>query len=192
MAVALVALMPTSAAGIACAVAGGALGGWICDVDVTERGPLEALRGVPLALASIAVCLGIDWWTGGGFLLEVVAVERERAAAGLVALLALCLLGSHTPHRSFTHSVLGIALFSLSVWLLCPPLVPAFALGMSSHAALDLLNGRRVKLLYPFGKGFCLGLCSSDGLVDRVLCSAGLVVSTAMVAWCLFGVLGLG
>ena len=57
-------------------------------------------------------------------------------------------------HRTLTHSLLGIALFTLLVWLPlggCPNLCLALVAGYSSHVFADALNTRGVPLLWPLG-----------------------------------------
>jgi inner membrane protein len=69
-------------------------------------------------------------------------------------------------HRTMTHSLAGILLFSLLVLLFLgrfPNLVLALVAGYASHVFADALNTRGVPLLWPMGKPFRLlpGGCSS-------------------------------
>ena len=62
-------------------------------------------------------------------------------------------------HRTLTHSLVGILLFSLTVWLLLrgfPNLVLALVAGYASHVFADALNTRGVPLFWPLGKAFRL------------------------------------
>ena len=62
-------------------------------------------------------------------------------------------------HRTLTHSLLGIALFALPVWLFLgrfPDLSLALVVGYASHVFADALNTRGVPLLWPLGKPFRL------------------------------------
>ncbi len=57
-------------------------------------------------------------------------------------------------HRTLTHSLLGLALFALPVWLLLgdyPNLFYALVAGYASHVLADALNTRGVPLLWPLG-----------------------------------------
>lgn len=184
---ALAVLRPTSASACLCAVAGGALGGWVCDIDVRDDGRAHDIwQASVMALGIAIVTLGWDAYQGGAALAYVVNHFGVLTAAGAVGLFAYCVVGSHTPHRSFTHSLLGLLVSSLSVAALCVPLAPGFFLGYVSHIALDLLNHRRVRILYPLGKGCCLGLCDSAGKVNKVLLWAGTVGSAVVFAWFLY------
>ena len=62
-------------------------------------------------------------------------------------------------HRTMTHSVLGVLLFSLLVLLFLgrfPNLYLALVAGYASHVLADALNTRGVPLLWPMGKPFRL------------------------------------
>lgn len=62
-------------------------------------------------------------------------------------------------HRTLTHSLLGLALFTLPVWLLLgsyPNFFYACVAGYGSHIVADALNTRGVPLLWPLGKPFRL------------------------------------
>lgn len=62
-------------------------------------------------------------------------------------------------HRTLTHSLLGMALFTLAMWLLLgnyPNFFYAAVAGYGSHIIADALNTRGVPLLWPLGKPFRL------------------------------------
>lgn len=74
-------------------------------------------------------------------------------------------------HRTLTHSLLGVALFMLPVWLLLgdyPNVLYALGAGYASHLVADALNTRGVPLLWPLGGSFRLlpGGFKSGGLVE--------------------------
>ena len=74
-------------------------------------------------------------------------------------------------HRTLTHSLLGVFLFSLPIWLFLggfPDLSLALVAGFTSHVLADALNTRGVPLLWPAGKPFKLvpGGVRSGGAVE--------------------------
>ena len=83
-------------------------------------------------------------------------------------------------HRTLTHSLLGIFLFSLPVWLFLvaglPNLALALVAGYASHVLADALNTRGVPLLWPAGKPFRLlpGGVRSGGAVEVAVALAAL------------------
>ena len=74
-------------------------------------------------------------------------------------------------HRTLTHSLVGVLVFSLAVWLLFrtfPNLVLALIAGYASHILADALNTRGVPLFWPVGRPFKLvpGGVRSGGAVE--------------------------
>jgi inner membrane protein len=74
-------------------------------------------------------------------------------------------------HRTMTHSLAGVLLFSLLVLLFLgrfPNLVLALVAGYASHIFADALNTRGVPLLWPMGEPFRLlpGGVRSGGAVE--------------------------
>ena len=83
-------------------------------------------------------------------------------------------------HRTLTHSLLGLALFVLPVWLLLgdyPNVFYAIVAGYASHLVADALNTRGVPLLWPLGGTFRLlpGGFKSGGLVEVLVALVALV-----------------
>lgn len=97
-------------------------------------------------------------------------------AAGVGALLPdldtpHSMLGSKIPllsvigggHRGWMHSLIGLAVFSLPVYLYNPQAGYAVATGCITHLVLDMLNPSGVKLFWPFGRHrHILGIPSSS------------------------------
>ncbi len=90
-------------------------------------------------------------------------------------------------HRTLTHSLLGVLLFALPVWLFLgafPNLSLALIAGYASHVLADALNNRGVPLLWPLGKPFRLvpGGVRSGGAVE-------VAVALATLAFALYALL---
>lgn len=174
---------------IALAAAGGALGGVLPDLDV--RDPAHPTRDRLSRVVVAALLLGallLDATCGGALLREATERGLGSVAIGAAGLAALCCAARLSAHRSFSHSLVALCGFSLSVWAVCPPLAAPVAAGLASHLALDLLNHRPVRLLWPLRRGLCLGICRAGGVVDA-LCLAGAVLVAARVT---LGAAGLG
>ncbi len=185
VAVSLVALQPSSVAGLMCVAAGGALGGWIPDVDV---------RGAKLARGTIASACVVAMAFAGRLLAELLRginvlgeVASPMGAAGVVGsalFAAVTIIGSFASHRGFTHSLLGCALWYFAMSLLWPQLAPSFGVGLCSHLALDLLNCApkgSMQLFFPFKPRVCLGLCQADGLVNSLVWVGSCIVSVVYI-----------
>ena len=98
-----------------------------------------------------------------------------RLLAGTAAFLLICAYGKQQPHRSFMHSFAALALLTACVDIIYPDVSAYFAVGFLSHLVLDFFNRKPEKLFWPWKKGFCLGLCSARGLVNRALLGCGMV-----------------
>jgi inner membrane protein len=184
VAAAAVAVQAQTLEGVLAAVVGGSVGGLICDVDVRTgklRRDTFVCRVVVAALALVA--LYVDWKYNAGIWDAITERAVPSQLAGVALFGATCVAGALAGHRSFAHSLLAIALWSAGLHLVCEPLVVPFAAGALSHVALDLLNKKPVRLLFPVKHGFCLGLCRADGLVDKLLCAVGTLCAVVALAW---------
>ena len=158
------------------ATAGGSIGGVMADIDVkidasnkyALKASLDALYGEILAAAIAAGSLASDYFTGGSILQEMIS-SLPRFTAGVVLFIILTVIGELSKHRDRTHSIIALALFSLSVFLIEPHIGLAFAIGYSSHLIIDLFNKMPVRILYPLKKGICFKLCYADRLGNELL-----------------------
>ena len=158
--------------GFGAAVAGGALGGMLCDIDCkgTDRNR-ETITGAIIAAVCIAAVAVFDIIAGNGIIAYIRRTFGLELIIGCICLILCCIWGCRSPHRTFTHSLTGLVLMSGSIWLICAPLGIAVGIGMVSHILLDLCNRRRIPLLYPMRKpAVCFRLCDADGTVNSVLC----------------------
>lgn len=187
MAASLLVLQPVSVAPLACALLGGALGGWLSDVDVRRA---KLLRGTIVSVCVVALAFA------SRFLAEMFSeVEALQAMApemgpasvvGAALFAAITLLGSVTAHRTFTHSIVGCALWYMSVCLLWPQIAPAFGIGLCSHLILDLLNKApkgSMQLFFPLKTRVCLDVCRADGFANALIWSASVIVCVVYVGW---------
>jgi inner membrane protein len=90
-------------------------------------------------------------------------------------------------HRTLTHSLVGVLIFALPVWLFLGAfsnLALALVVGYASHVFADALNTRGVPLLWPLGKRFRLvpGGVRSGGAVE-------IAVALATLAFALYALL---
>ena len=185
MATALAVLQPATPAAVACVALGGGLGGWISDVDVRGLGDRRDVVEGALILAGLGVLAWVaDGMYGLGIAAYLQAWTGSSSMWGALGFVALVLIGTRCDHRGFTHSIAGAALWSWMAYLACPPVANAFALGIASHLALDLLNKKGLKLLLPLSRhGFSLDLCTADGVVNSVLGIVGTVCAVGLLAW---------
>ena len=185
MAASLLVLQPVSVAPLVCALLGGALGGWISDVDVRGaklvRGTIVSVCVVALAFASRFLAEMFSEVEA----LQAMAPEMGPASAvGAALFAAITLLGSVTAHRTFTHSIVGCALWYVAACLLWPQVAPTFGIGLCSHLILDLLNKApkgSMRLFFPFKTRVCLDVCRADGFANALVWSASVIVCVVYV-----------
>lgn len=185
MAASLLVLQPVSAAPLACTLLGGALGGWISDIDVRGaklvRGTIVSVCVVALAFASCFLSEMLSEVEA----LQAMAPEMGPASVvGAALFAAITLLGSATAHRTFTHSIVGCALWYVSACLLWPQIAPAFGVGLCSHLILDLLNKApkgSMRLFFPLKTRVCLDVCRADGFANALVWSASVIVCVVYV-----------
>lgn len=151
------------------------IGSVISDVDVDTSESRKELEKV-IAIIVLAACMTafVEYrWNVG----IVAAFMRNsnivRLGTGMGIFLGICIFGMFQPHRSFMHSLPGVGLLSGALWYVFPAMVPYFAVSMGSHIVIDMLNHKKVRILFPLRWGIGLDLCQADGLVNKLLFTAG-------------------
>ncbi len=186
-ATALLMFRPTTMLEFGAVVAGGALGGLICDIDCkSEDYELNEGSAQSMCLAVVAfICILLfDYYMGNGLITYLRNSFGFRMVLGGIIFAACSIWGISTDHRTFTHSILGLLLMSFAVKLVYRPLGSAFSVGMVSHIILDLFNMQEVQLLYPSDKlEFSLGVCSSDDAANNVLGKIGSVACALLLPY---------
>lgn len=166
------------------AVVGGSAGGIIADCDITpSRAHRDALTGRLIVLGVAAASLAADHYADAGlcdYLLEHLGLPL---VTGALLFAALTFLGGHTEHRTFTHSLVGLALFCASTYLVCEPLFPYFAIGYASHLALDITNYQGIRLFWPLDVKVSLGFCTAKGLANTVVMVLGYAAAALLLAY---------
>jgi inner membrane protein len=94
---------------------------------------------------------------------------------GAIGFIVVCIFMRISNHRGFSHSFLALILLSISLGLMCAPLVLYFAIGFLSHLLLDLLNKQPIRLFFPSEKGFCLKIFYADKTANTVFLIVGLI-----------------
>lgn len=148
------------------------VGALLPDIDIKGS---DARRGLTKILSSIALLIVFGFILRNNMIMSDIkgpldAMKGSVNVVGLVLFVVSLVFGFFSNHRSYTHSLLGFAVFSYSVYLLLGGFWVWFAIGYLSHILIDLFNCKGERLLFPLEKSFCLNLCSSDGLADSLLC----------------------
>lgn len=174
---ALAVMQPSSMSTLVTGAGAAAIGGMISDIDSgTSQAHKEADKIMTAAIAVTSVVIFADCKLHVGIYERLMRNSSiARLLTGAMAFIIICTYGSGQPHRSFMHSFLSMFMLTACVNVIYPDAAPYFAIAYASHLALDMLNYRRLRLIWPMKKGFALRLCSSQGLINRLLLSAGMI-----------------
>lgn len=149
------------------------IGSLIVDIDTDKsegsRILKEALGGI-IILGILGLVLRTKYNTNIlGYLTENKTIKQMYPE--LIILLIALVIGKWSSHRTFTHSLIGLIAYSVPIYILLGSinLYKWFLVGYIAHIIADLLNRKEVKILYPLKGGVCLRICSSDGIVDKLL-----------------------
>lgn len=157
-----------------------AIGSVISDIDIGTSGSRKELNKILCLLAAaVAMTIAAEYiWNIGIYQKLMMKYSSNTRMYGSIIIFAvICIFGMATPHRSFMHSMLAGFLLCSCVEVFLPLMVPYFAVAYCSHLVLDGLNKKPERLLYPIGKGLCLRICSSRGIVNKLLFVVGSMLS---------------
>ena len=164
------------------AAIGGAVGGVLADVDTMKNDTkLGATKAQAFAAMLAASLLILDSLLKSGVWTEIRKQSDETLIRGGIIFGILWLVGYFSNHRSFTHSLGAMFLFTWAVSQLCPSMSISFLTGYASHLVLDLLNKRPLKLFYPLDRGICFGVFYSNREANQLCLYAGWLLTACFV-----------
>ena len=178
LATSLAVIQPKSIGECMTAIFAGALGGVTADNDTLNQS--NSLSAQLLALKTALGILLIDYFFKLG-ICESIMANQTTALIGLLAFLVLWFIGFFSDHRTFTHSFLAMILYSLAIGLIYEPFTLGFMVAYLSHLALDILNRKKMPLLYPLDFGVCLKLCYADSKFDNFLMYVGYIATAVLL-----------
>lgn len=181
LAVSLAIVRPDSLSDFLTAGIAGCVGGILPDCDILDnKKSLSTYSGQFFVGGLTLLALIFDKYFNLG--LCRAALENGRYAMfGGIFFAILWLVGVFSSHRTFTHSLLAMALYTFALHNLCPPLTFPFCGAYASHLLLDLLNRKGIPLFYPWKWGICFYLCYADGIVNKLLMYAGVLASVFLL-----------
>ena len=182
MGAALTLAQPTTLGECFTAAIGGAVGGVLADVDTMKNDTkLGATQAQAFAAMLTAFLLILDSLMKTGVWAEVRKQSDEVLAMGGIFFGILWVIGYVSNHRSFTHSLGAMLLFTWAVRQICPSMTMSFLIGYASHLVLGLLNKRPLKLFYPLDRGICFGVFYSNRTADQLCRYAGWLLTAWFV-----------
>lgn len=171
------------------AVIGGSIGGVLADNDTLDHDyHSDALSGQALAFATAAIVLALDYFLNAG-ICSTISGRPMLPIIGMIGFIILYVVGYFSNHRTFTHSFLTLILYALTSSLIYMPLGISLSVAYLSHLLLDVLNKKKVPLLYPLKFGICLKLCYASKTANKVLMYTGFAATIILLGISLFLIL---
>lgn len=165
--------------GLGCAI----VGALIPDIDANgdSKAKIEFRRAMSLLSIFGVATVGYALTTGK---LQEIASSFFHSIHGVGALLFLivCIVGYSTPHRTFTHWLLGLVCFivpfimmtniTLGLW---------FGVGMLSHQCIDMLNKKKITWLYPLPFDFARYICKASSGLSTAIGSVSTILACIFI-----------
>ena len=164
--------------------AGAAIGSIICDFDCrSEKGMRDALYGRIAAFAIFVIAALVDLIIKGKMTSYIFENKSNKILLfALVVFIGTSLGAVFSEHRKFSHSLLAMILYGVSLCFVCFPLFLPFIIGYISHILLDLTNKKPVLLLWPSEKEFYLKWFYASETANTVFLVIGCIGLVAAIA----------
>lgn len=178
------AVQPRNLSDILIALAGGAVGGVLADVDTVNNDyKCDALIGQLSGAITFGAVIAYDYFYKLGVCDYVMNSNKILSIIAGIVFMVLYIIGFISEHRTFTHSMMAMALFSGCFTIVYPRLGFAVFVGYASHLLLDLLNKKDVPLLFPLKKGICFHLCYASKTANKVFMFVGLAATLVLTGY---------
>ena len=164
-----------------------ACGSVICDIDSDMSGARRSADVFTSVSVLAFITLFIIEKILGISVSEKIMENQDLVIRILAAMgfLALCAVGKLISHRSFMHSLMAGILLSICLYLATSKLMAvSFFGGFLSHLALDLMNRKGIRILWPMKDFICLNLCDADGIINKALFITGAITAVQLFTEC--------
>ncbi len=179
IAASLLVTQPQTAGECILSVIGGSIGGVLADIDILDTDSHDSLNVQLFSMGITFILLILDKFFHLGICDGIFQNGILLPIVGFASFAILWVLGVFSAHRAFTHSFTAVILYSAAVFLIYPALAIPFAVGYLSHLALDVLNKKKLPLLYPLKFGICLKLCYANKAANEIFFHIGIAVTIA-------------
>lgn len=154
---------------ITCGVA--SLGGLVPDVDLKDSTSDKLFDRLMTSLITIVLMsFLIKYFFDIDLYCKIKEYDIFSYLISICLFIIIAYFGSKSSHRSFTHSILGLFIYTgiLFYGFGFNVVIPYFVSHLS-HIVLDLFNKKGIALFYPSRFRFSLDLCESNGKVNKFL-----------------------
>lgn len=165
--------------GLGCAV----VGALIPDIDANgdSKAKIEFRKIMSLLGIFSVVTVGYAVTTGR---LQEIASNFLHSIHGVGALLFLiaCIVGYNTPHRTFTHWLIGLICFTVPFIMMTNITLGLwFGVGMLSHQTIDMLNKKKITWLYPLPIDFARYICKASSGLSTAIGSVSTILACIFI-----------
>ena len=165
-------IKPTTIPGLLITIGASTLGSLLPDVDLKDSTTDKLFDRLMTSLITIVIMsvlikhlFNIDIYT------EIKKYNNIfNYLISITIFIIMSYLGSKTSHRSFTHSILGLFIYTAVLsYSFNNNIVLPYFISHLAHILLDIQNKKGIALFYPFKFRLSLKLCESDGTVNKLL-----------------------
>lgn len=168
-------IQPTSIQGLLITISASTLGSLLPDVDLKDSTTDKLFDRLMTSLITIVIMSILIKYLFNINLYKIIKSYNNifNYLISICLFIIMSYLGSKTPHRSFTHSILGLFIYTaiLSYSFNNNIIIPYF-ISHLSHILLDLFNKKGISLFYPFKFRISLKLCECNGIINKLLFTA--------------------
>ena len=156
--------------GLGCAV----VGALIPDIDANGNSKAKIEFRKIMSLLGIFSVITVGYAVATGRLQEIASnFLHSIHGVGVLLFLIACIIGYNTPHRTFTHWLIGFICFTVPFIMMTNIILGLwFGVGMLSHQTIDMLNKKKITWLFPLPIDICKassGLSTAIGSVSTIL-----------------------
>ena len=163
------------------AVIGGTVGGVLADNDTLDNDyHSDALIGQILALGTTIFALAIDYFFHLG-IFQSINEQKTWSIIGFIAFIILYFFGYSSDHRTFTHSLTALIAYTIAVSFIHVPIAIGFSSAYLSHLILDIMNKKKIPILYPLNFGICFKICYANKIADKIFMCIGFIISGVLL-----------
>lgn len=152
---------------LGCAVIGALL------PDIDANGESKAKKSFKNMMSCLIVfsCFTVIYGLHSGILDSMLSdLFSSTHGVGALLFIVMCVIGYKTPHRTFTHWLIGLICFTFSFMLMTDlKMTLWFGVGMLSHQLIDMLNKRKIQWLYPLPFDFAMYVCKASSKLSNAI-----------------------
>lgn len=167
--------------GLGCAV----VGALVPDIDANGDSKAKIEFRKVISLLGLFSITTVGYAVSTGRLQEIASsFFHSMHGVGALLFLIVCIVGYVTPHRTFTHWLIGLICFTVPFIMMTNATLGVwFGVGMLSHQLADMLNKKKITWLYPLPIDFARYICKASSRLST------LIGSIATVLACIFIIL---